>query len=144
MSVKLANFHDILAFYFEGTSACVAAKDLIYAINNDHEPWLQRMLQNSPENTLRNNKEILFRKRVDALLGCYSVMEVAITGQLIPNPDPDEEFWKNAFSILDNAHVRYYYTVLHVEPLLRLLHKRLKDKSDIENAPPPPFTLMLT
>jgi hypothetical protein len=136
VNISEINFQDILSDYFYGTGALSATETLLNAITKCKKAWMKRMLRHHGEWPVSDSYEIQFRDAVDDLIVCYNVLEVAITGGLILQPENNSQFWNDARVILENEFVRYYYVNLYPERLPQLLLLRLQCKFGyIEDGP---------
>jgi hypothetical protein len=89
---------------------------------------LAKLLRYYRVNKITCPEEIDIRSRVDKLLGCYGVMEIAILVGFIHPPD-ESFFWKEARAILEDPQISEYYTLHFPMKLPQLLLRRLQGAS---------------
>lgn len=122
MSQQQANFADLLASYYERTSAAAAARN----IRHEGRTWRYSPLGTEFAFSFRDRpgevKEIV--SGVDDLFRCYSVMEIASLAGFICEPD-ESTFWQEVSVVLESAFATTYLSDWLDLPLIRLLRSRL-------------------
>jgi hypothetical protein len=124
VNVPQANLEDLLARYYEATSARAAAEHLLGLIRDQKQAELAALLRDHRERTVEDPVELELRAAVDQLLTCYSAFEVACIAGFIPSiPDG---FRSQAGTILGHREVRRFYEKLYPTRLPTLFLRRIQ------------------
>ncbi len=92
MSIRSANFEDLLRVHYTGTGAAETA-DLLKKMLSGHGPKLELGLLNTATH-IRQSSALLFTPIV-GLLRFYALLEIAYIAKFIPEPDYMDGFWKD-------------------------------------------------
>lgn len=128
MNVQQANLEDLLATYYDGTSARYAARLLRRLIDRHAEAQVAELLRDYRKRPITSATEMEVRADVDRLLTCYSMLEIAAIAGFVPGnlEDHARHAMAEARHILGHEHVRKYYEMYYPMRLPRLLYRRLK------------------
>lgn len=130
MNLQLANFEDLLATYYQGTAARVAAEHLGALIQCEQHLQLAKLLRDYRERAITEQKEINFRAATDRLMNCCSVMEIASLTGFVPGIR-QTKFGMEMRPILENKHVRPYYEQFYPTKLPQLFRCRLAGTNSV-------------
>ncbi len=124
MNIQKANFEDLLARYFHGTAAHVAAEHLSDLIQRNEHLQLATLLRDYRERAITEQEEIELRAATDRLMNCCSVMEIASLTCFVPELH-QTDFGIAMRPIIEDEHVRQYYEEFYPTKLPQLFRCRL-------------------
>lgn len=130
MNVQIANFENLLASYYDGTTAHEAAKHIIDLIRKEQHEMLSSLLRDYREKSITSTEEITFRASTDRLMKCVSACEIASLLNFIPDVR-HTKFGRQMTTILENKHVRRYYEDFYPERMPQLFRSRLSGTNTI-------------
>jgi hypothetical protein len=93
MSIKKANFYDLHKVHYVGTGGATIA-NILQNMRRGNLPE-NSLGSFSPTNHIGQSSAILFSPVIN-LLRFYSLLEIALIGKVIPEPDYMDGFWKEA------------------------------------------------
>ena len=131
MNSKLANFEDLLAAYYLGTSAHEAAQALSVLIRERNNLALANLLRDYRERSVYSAREIEFRAATDRLMSCCSVMELASQARFVPDIQ-HAEFGQEMLCLLENKHLTRYYSKFYPTKLALLFRWRMAGLNHVE------------
>ncbi len=124
MNIQKANFEDLLARYYHGTAAHVAAEHLSDLIQDNEYLQLATLLRDYRERAITEQKEIELRAATDRLMNCCSVMEIASLTSFVPELQ-QTDFGIAMRPLLEDKYVRLYYEEFYPTKLPQLFRCRL-------------------
>lgn len=124
MNVQFANFEDLLAFYYYGTSAHEAASYLTELIRRERHDELRTLLRDYRERAITSSREIELRAATDRLLSCCSIMEIASLSDFVAELQ-ETDFASEMRIVLEDRYVRRYYQEYYPTKLPQLFRYRL-------------------
>jgi hypothetical protein len=124
VNVRDLNLEDLLARYFEDTTAPAGEEYLLGRIDAGDGKGLATMLRDHRKQPIEKAREIEIRDSVDALLNFYSVLELALATDFVSAP-ANLSIFRNAPRILNHDEVRSFYRKCYPLRLPELFRRRL-------------------
>jgi hypothetical protein len=127
VSVWEANYEDIVERYYHSTGAHSGELYLLKRIESGDSSALDTMLRSHEEEGIYKDSEVQTRDDVDALLNFYGILELCLATRFVVISDASP-ILKNARRILNNKHVRCFYSVFYPVRLPQMLRLRMDSR----------------